>query len=134
MSRFFVVISLFFMAFLSACSSYDPVTPAPVVVAPAAPVVTAPVASPPGTVAVVPSATSGPAVVVPSALRPGNGRVESITTVASAAAGASGSSADSLQRVAIRMDDGTVQVVDTRAAGLALGERVELTRDGMIRH
>jgi hypothetical protein len=114
MSKFFVVISLFSLAFLSACSSYDPVTPAPVVVAPAA--------------------TAGPAVVVPTALRPGNGRVESLTTVASAAAGATGSSASSLQRVAIRMDDGTVQVIDTRATGLAVGDRVELTKDGMIRH
>jgi hypothetical protein len=122
MSKFFVVISLFSLGLIAACSSYDPVTPAPVVVAPTAPVVTAP------------AATSGPAVVVPTALRPGNGRVESITTVASAAAGATGSSASSLQRVAIRMDDGTVQVVDTRATGLALGNRVELTKDGMIRH
>jgi hypothetical protein len=134
MSKFFVVISLFSLGLIAGCSSYDPVTPAPVVVAPTAPVVTAPVATPPGTVAVVPAATSGPAVVVPTALRPGNGRVESITTVASAAAGATGSSANSLQRVAIRMDDGTVQVVDTRATGLAVGDRVELTRDGMIRH
>ena len=117
MSRFLVAISLICLGFLSACSSYDPVTPAPVVVAPAAaPVVTA------------------PAVVVPTALRAGNGRVESITTVASAAAGATGSAANSVQRVAVRMDDGTVQVVDTRATGLALGDRVELTRDGMIRH
>ena len=105
MSRFFVAISLICLGFLSACSSYDPVTPAPVVVAP-----------------------------VPTALRAGNGRVESITTVASAAAGATGSAANSVQRVAVRMDDGTVQVVDTRATGLALGDRVELTRDGMIRH
>ncbi len=127
MSRFLVAIYLIPLAFVSACSTYDPVTPAPVVVAPtAAPVVTAPV--------VTAAPTAGPAVVVPTALRAGNGRVESITTVASAAAGATGSAASSVQRVAVRMDDGTVQVVDTRATGLALGDRVELTRDGMIRH
>jgi hypothetical protein len=127
MSRFLVAISMICLGFLSACSSYDPVTPAPVVVAPAAaPVLTAPV--------VTAAPTAGPAVVVPTALRAGNGRVESITTVASAAAGATGSAASSVQRVAVRMDDGTVQVVDTRATGLALGDRVELTRDGMIRH
>jgi hypothetical protein len=105
MNNYFVAISLICLGFLSACASHEPVTPAPVVVAPA-----------------------------PTALRAGNGRVESITTVASAAAGATGSAASSVQRVAVRMDDGTVQVVDTRATGLALGDRVELTRDGMIRH
>jgi hypothetical protein len=128
MSKLFVAIPLIPLVFVSACSSYDPVTPAPVVVAPAA----APVVTAPAVVTTVP--TSGPAVVVPTALRAGNGRVESITTVASAAAGATGSAASSVQRVAVRMDDGTVQVVDTRATGLALGDRVELTRDGMIRH
>jgi hypothetical protein len=117
---------------LAACSSYDPVTPAPVVVAPAAPVVTAPATAPVGTVAVVPAqnAGAGTTVVVPTAVRHGNGRIESITTVATAAGGTS----KPIQRIAVRMEDGTVQVLDTPATGLSIGERVELTKDGMIRH
>ena len=127
---------------LAACSSYDPVTPAPVVVAPATPVVTTAsgtpvVTAPVGTVAVAPAAagaTAGAPVVVPTAVRAGNGRIESITTVASAATGASSNQAKSVHRIAVRMDDGTVQVLDTPAASLQIGDRVELTRDGMIRH
>ena len=127
---------------LAACSTYDPVTPAPVVVAPATPVVVSAsgqpvVTAPVGTVAVAPAAagsTAGAPVVVPTAVRAGNGRIESITTVASAAAGTTGSQAKSVHRIAIRMEDGTVQVLDTPASGLQIGDRVELTRDGMIRH
>ena len=117
---------------LAACSSYDPVTPAPVVIAPAAPVVTAPAAAPVGTVAVVPaqSAGAGTTVVIPTGVRQGNGRIESVTTVASSG----GSASKNIQRIAVRMEDGTVQVLDTPATGLAIGDRVELTKDGMIRH
>jgi len=121
---------------LAACSSYDPVTPAPVVVSPAAPVVTAPATAPVGTVAVVPaqSAGAGTTVVLPTGVRQGNGRIESITTVASAAVGNVNSASKPIQRIAVRMEDGTVQVLDTPATGLAIGDRVELTKDGMIRH
>jgi len=31
------------------------------------------------------------------------------------------------------MDDGTLQLVDTPSAGLAVADRVELTREGYIR-
>jgi hypothetical protein len=31
------------------------------------------------------------------------------------------------------MDDGSMQYVDTPSTGLAIGERIELTKDGFIR-
>jgi len=45
-----------------------------------------------------------------------------------------GSSAPTaMNRLNIRMDEGTLQLVDTPSAGLAIGDRVELTREGYIR-
>jgi hypothetical protein len=124
--------SLITLGFLSACSTTDPVTPAPVVVAPAAPaVVAAPAVAPAGTVVVAPAATAGATAVVATAIRPGKGRIESITPIASAAAGGTASTSTS-SRIAVRMDDGTVQVLDTPAANLAVGERIELNRDGTM--
>jgi hypothetical protein len=111
------------LAFLAGCGS-DPVQPAPVVVtpAPAPTVVTAPPA-----VATAPA----PAVVVAAApLRAGSGRVESIAALPPSAA-AGGSSVS--RRLGIKMDDGTVQYVDTGAQAISLGDRVELTADGHIR-
>ena len=122
-------LSLGALALLSACVSSDPVTPAPapVVVAPA-PVVTAP---PPGTVVVPPAATAPVVVPTPTAIRPGFGRIESITALPPSAG--AGGTARPMQRLGIKMDDGTVQYVDT-SAQLRLGDRIELTRDGHIRY
>jgi hypothetical protein len=108
------------LALLTACGS-DPVTPAPapvVVVPPAAPVVTSP------------QVTTAP-VVVPTAVRPGLGRIESITALPSASAG--GTASSSTQRLGIKMEDGTVQYVDSSAVGVAIGDRIELTREGTMR-
>jgi hypothetical protein len=115
------------LAVLGACATSDPVTPAPapVVVTPA-PVVSAP----PATV-VVPQVASAPAVVLPTptAIRAGFGRLESITAAPqSAAAGGA-----TLRRFGIKMDDGTVQYVDTAAQGYSIGDRIELTKDGHIK-
>ena len=125
MSKLYFPLSLAAVAVLAACASSDPVkpAPAPVVVTQApAPVVTAP----PPTVVVQQGA---PGVVAPSALRPGFGRVEAITALPpSAAAGGT-----AMSRFGIKMEDGTVQYVDTAAQGIYVGERVELTRDGQIR-
>jgi hypothetical protein len=124
-------LSLGALALLAACVSTEPVTPAPapVVVQPAPAVVTAP---PPGTV-VVPQAATAPVVVpTPTAIRPGFGRIESITALPPSAA--AGGTAKPMQRLGIKMDDGTVQYVDTGAQGVRLGDRVELTRDGHIRY
>jgi hypothetical protein len=121
MRRFALVISPVALALLGACATSDPVTPAPapVVVAPA-PVVTAP----PATVVTAPMV-----VATPTAIRAGHGRVETMTALQSAAAGG-----QTMRRIGIKMDDGTVQYVDTAAQGLSIGERVELTADGQIRH
>lgn len=100
------------------------------------------IASPaaPGTVTVAPGTVVQPQVVgvapavvgttaVVPALRPGLGRVDSISPVASTGTG--GNMATMQNRLAVRMDDGTMQYLDTRAAP-AVGERVEITRGGEI--
>jgi hypothetical protein len=73
-------------------------------------------------------------VVAPAAiaLRAGFGRIESILAVPSAAAGATAS--NSTRRITMRMDDGSVQYFDTQAAGMAVGDRIEITKDGTMRH
>jgi hypothetical protein len=38
-----------------------------------------------------------------------------------------------MNRLNVRMDDGTAQLLDTPSAGLQVGDRVELTREGYIR-
>jgi hypothetical protein len=110
-------LSLAALALLAACGSRQP---APVVVVPPAPVVT------------TAPAVTAPVVVQAAALRPGFGRIESMAVV-STAASAGGTAPTSMQRLNIRMDDGSMQVVDTASPGLAIGDRVELTREGYIR-
>lgn len=131
-------LSLVAAATLSACAAYEPVTPAPQ----AAVVTSQPVVVAPGTVTVGPNGTAvtapqavavapavvGTATVVPQ-LRPGLGRVDSISPVASTGTG--GNVATSQNRLGVRMDDGTMQYLDTRA-NPAVGERVEITSNGQI--
>ena len=119
------------LAVLGACSTTDPVAPAPapVVVAPA-PVVAAP---PPGAVIVQPQAAAPMYVPTPTAIRAGHGRIESIHPLPTSAATGSGS-VRPMKRLGIKMNDGTVQYVDTAGENLAVGQRIELTRDGHIRH
>jgi hypothetical protein len=120
----FVVPPIALAALLAGCGS-DPVQPAPVVITPA------PAPAPTVVTAPAPQVVSpAPAVVVAaSALRPGTGRIESLSALPPSAA-AGGSSA---RRIGIKMDDGTMQYVDTPAQWVALGDRVELTADGQIR-
>jgi hypothetical protein len=121
------------LAVLAGCATEHRVTPAP------APVVVAPapaptVAAPAGTV-VVPQGSTASTVVLaptPAPLRAGMGRIDSIVPVPAAAAGATMPGAT--KRIGIKMDDGTVQFVDTDAASLAVGDRVEITREGTMRH
>ena len=132
MNRLTLPLSLAALAVLAACAQ-DPVTPAPapapVIIQQPAPVVTAP----PPTVVVQP-ATAPTVVSAPTALRAGFGRIESITAAPqSAAAGSTAAGGTTLQRFGIRMDDGSMQYVDTAAPGYSLGERIELTKDGTIR-
>jgi len=129
MSKIFLPVSLIALAVLAACATSDPVTPAPapVIVAPA-PVVTAP----PATV-VVPQVAAAPVVVpMPTAIQPGFGRIETITALAASAA--AGGTVKPLRRIGIKMENGTVQYVDTAAEGLSIGQRVELTKDSQILH
>jgi hypothetical protein len=67
-----------------------------------------------------------------ASIRPGFGRIESMTPVpTTASSGSSGPTA--MNRLNVRMEDGTLQLIDTPSAGLAINDRVELTREGYIR-
>ena len=123
MRKLYLPLSVTALAVLAACASSDPVrpAPAPVIVQPA-PVVTAPPAV----------VVQQPAVVAaPSAIRAGPGQIESITPLPESAA--TGGTVRQVKRLGIKMNDGTVQFVDTPAEGLSVGERVELTGDGYLR-
>jgi len=126
MLRFTIPLSLIAVAVLAACAQ-NRATPAPgaVIVTPPA----ATVVQPAPTVAVAPTVVSP----TPAALRPGSGRVESIAAVPGALASAGASQPGTLRRLGIKMDDGTVQFVDTDASSFAIGDRVELTWDGYIK-
>ena len=130
MSKFLILpASVLAVALLGACGSRQP---APVVVVPPSPpasstVVTAPQATPSA-----PSAPSAPVAAAAAQIRPGFGRIESMTPVATTAS--SGSSAPSaMNRLNVRMEEGNLQLIDTPSAGLQVGDRVELTREGYIR-
>ena len=67
--------------------------------------------------------------------RPGTGVIESVTRAPSpftAAAGGSSAAPDQLNRLAIRMDDGRRQFIDTSDSGFAPGMRVRLTDSRLI--
>lgn len=130
MSKLAFPLSIGALAMLGACATYEPASPAPVVITQPAPAV---VTAPAGTVVVPPVAQTP--VVVPQtvALRPGHGRIEAVSLIPSTGSASTGSSAPSGHRLAVKMDDGTLQYVDTSAMNLAVGDRIELTRDGFIR-
>lgn len=117
MNRLPFVLSAIAVAILAGCATEDRITSAP------APVVVAPQPSAAGTVVVAPAA-------VP--LRVGFGRIESILAVPNAAAGGTASSLT--RRFVMRMDDGSAQFFDTEASGVAVGDRVEITKEGVMRH
>jgi len=129
MSRL-TVLSLAALAALAGCVTEHKVAPAP------APVVVQPAPTTPPTAVVVPQAGTGAVVVTPVAtgpLRAGTGRIDSIIDLTpSAAAGSSVPGAN--KRIGVRMDDGTLQYLDTAANDLAVGDRVAITSDGHMRH
>ena len=135
MTRAPLSLSAIALALVAGCATEHRVAsaPAPVVVNPAPPAVVVPPTAQPGTV-VVPQA-GAPAIVVapaPAPLRAGYGRIESILPVPPAAvAGSSVPNAN--KRLTIRMDDGSVQYIDT-AANVAVSDRVQLTADGRMIH
>jgi hypothetical protein len=122
MKRTAIAVSVLALAGLVGCGS-DPKQPAPVVVTP-----------PPAQIVTTPPATAPAQTVVvlsPVAARPGFGRVESISAAPSTSAAAGGAT---IRRLGIKMEDGTMQMVDTTAGNVSIGDRVELTSDGKIRH
>ena len=129
MNRLPFVLSSIAVAVLAGCATESGITSAP------PPVVVAPtqqpyVVSPSGTV----TQQAGPAgmvVIAPSAtpLRVGMGRIESIQAVSATAGQPSNST-----RVVAKMDDGSTQYFDTKAANLAVGDRIEITKNGTMRH
>ena len=129
MNRLPVTLSAMAVAILAGCATESGITTAapPVVVAPAtAPYVVAPAGS------VVQQQNNGTVVMVSPAtpLRAGMGRIESIQPASAAAGGTPANSS----RVVTRMDDGSMQYFDTQAKGMAVGDRIEITKNGTMRH
>ena len=90
------------------------------------PVAVAPVYYPSG-VAVI--AAPGAYVETVAVLRPGFGRVEATTPVVYTTGAPTG-----MQRLTLRMDDGSLQVLDSRGPNIVVGERVEITSERYIRY
>jgi len=140
MTRLPFILSTIAVAILAGCATEQRITPAPAPApvaaapAPAAAPTPAYVVAPAGTVIVPQAGPAGTVGVAPAAvaLRAGFGRIESIQAVPSPAAGATAS--NSTRRIAMRMDDGTVQYFDTQAAGVVVGDRIEITKNGTMRH
>ena len=114
-------------ATLAACGGYETVRP----VSPAATVVVQPQAAYVGTPVLVHPTIVSPSVYVSSIpLRAGFGRVDSVALLLDARGTESG-----MQRIGLRMDDGSTQVVDVRSSPrILIGQRVELTADAQIRY
>ena len=138
MSKLHLSLSLAAAATLAACGGYETVTPvysssaapAPAVVAVAPqPVITGTVVYP--STVYVPQGAVGSTVVLanPLPLRPGFGRVDGVTMVVNTSNVPTG-----MRRLSLKMDDGTFQIVDTSGPHIAVGERVEITMDSMIRY
>lgn len=132
MSKSFLVLSPVALALLAACATPEPVTPAPqaTVVTPPPVVTAAPPSAPAGTVAVVPQPST--VVVQTPTLRTGMGRIEGVSELPGAAS-AGGSAGSTTRRLVVRMDDGSVQQLDTPADHVSVGDRVEIGSDGYLR-
>jgi hypothetical protein len=141
MNKLTLPLSLIAIAALAGCETESRVAPAPapVVVQPApaaATVVTPPATTAAAPAVVVPSTGTASVVVAPTApqpLRAGTGAIAQIINLpASAAAGSSVPGAT--KRVTIRMDDGSLQYLDTTATDIAVNERVSITNDGKMKY
>jgi hypothetical protein len=117
MSKFAIPLALTAVVLVSACAHRA--APAPVVVVPQQP-------------AVIAAPSSAPVVVQAASLRAGYGRVESISAIPTSS-GAGSTAPGAMRRLTIRMEDGTMQYVDSDAPNVAVGDRVQLTADGYIR-
>jgi hypothetical protein len=84
-----------------------------------------------------PPQTGGPAQPMPKIVTnvhpytAGNGVVQSVSPAPTMAA--AGSSSEPLQRLEVKMDNGTVQYVDTTSRDFSKGQRITLTEDKLIR-
>lgn len=126
MKKLAIPFALSAVALVAACASEQPATPAP------APVVIMPQQQP--AVVAAPAATAPQVVVAqPAQLKPGFGRVETISAVPMSSGAGSTSSNDN-RRLGVRMDDGGFQYVDTPAGNIKIGDRVQFTPEGYIRH
>ena len=75
-----------------------------------------------------------PIATIVHPMRAGSGVVQSVMPApVVAGATASAGSSEPLQRLEIKMSDGRVQYVDTKSSGIAKGDRVQLSEDGIIR-
>jgi hypothetical protein len=140
MNRLPFALSTIALAILAGCATESGITPAPAPApvaaapAPAAAPTPAYVVAPAGTVIVPQAGPAGTVGAAPAAvaLRAGFGRVESMQAIPSAAAG--GTASNSTRRIVMRMDDGSVQYFDTQAADVKVGDRLEITANGTMRH
>ena len=126
----FVALSLVAAATLTACGgrTYEAsVTTAPQAYVAVGPTVVYPY--PTGAVATYYVPSAGVAVESVAILRPGFGRVESVQQVVDFRGAFTG-----YRRLSLRMDDGSIQVLDTRGPELSMGARVEITTDRTIRY
>ena len=117
-------------------SAPGPAVAAPAAAAPAAPTYSVGSA---GTTVVVPQASASTTVAAPASvgLRTGSGRIESIVVVPAAvvpSAAAGGTAPSPSKRITMRMDDGSAQYFDTNAAGVSVGDRIEITPNGTMKH
>ena len=84
-----------------------------------------------------PPQTGGPSQPAPNIVTnvhpysAGNGVVQSVSPAPSMAG--TGSTSEPLQRLEIKMDNGTTQYVDTTSRDFSKGQRVTLTEDKLIR-
>jgi hypothetical protein len=75
-----------------------------------------------------------PIATIVHPMRAGTGVVQTVMPApVVAGATASAGSSEPLQRLEIKMSDGRVQYVDTKGGGIAKGDRVQLSEDGIIR-
>jgi hypothetical protein len=130
MTKFLILpLSIVGVAVLAACGSRQP---APIVVVPpSSPTPPTTVVTAPGSAAAPAAAPAVPVASAAMQIRPGFGRIDSMGPAPTASAGATAST--SMNRLRIKMDDGSMQVIDTPSTGLSNGDRVELTREGYIR-
>jgi hypothetical protein len=119
-------LSVIAVAVLAGCASRAQPVPTAVIVTPP-PQAAAPVVAAPGT-------TAQMAQVTTPALRAGNGLIETLAPTPQWSASSGSAQPSGMRRAGVRMDDGTVQFIDTDAPSLRIGDRVQITPDGYIRN